>query len=214
MKDGTLVTYGAHGTVVYKAYKTDDNSWRYRYTLVPVKGGRKRYRVTQLQMRAYVAPEVEQIRTSAGLIQRPKTFRTRYPEYSGCTRRSYVGRDWVFKVAKYAGNNLKNAVEAARYAMQTGTPEEDAITRFGLDAVRGAKRYESVPIAECYLLSDGVLMMERVRPVYNLNAQEGADQLTRAELDKLGYRPPDWVGMVDCEQVGYTTKGELVAYDL
>src|SRR3954470_10479843 len=130
MKDGTLVTYGSRGTVVYRAYKTDDSGWRYLYTLVPVKGGRKRYRVGETQMRAHVEPEVEPIRTSSGPVRRPKTFRTRYPEYSGCTRRSYIGPEWVYKVAKYPGNNLKNAIEAARYAMQTGTPEEEAVTRF------------------------------------------------------------------------------------
>lgn len=214
MEDGTLVTFGATGRVVYKAYRTEDSGWRTRYTLIPVDGGRKRYRVLEHQVRPYVAPDAPSVRTSRGYVSRPKTFRSRYPEYSGCTRRAYIGKDWVFKVAKYPGDNYKNRVEAARYAVQTGMPEEKAAEVFGRDAVRALLRYRDVPIAECHLLPDGVLMMERVKSVNNLNEHEGADQLTHEEMRKLGYKRPDWAGSVDCGQIGYNRNGELVAYDL
>jgi hypothetical protein len=213
MEDGTLVTFGASGTVVYKAYKLDDPAWDYRYTLVPVNGGRKRYRVMSYQLRPYVAPEVPPVNTSRGSVKRPKTFR-RYSEYSGCTRRAYIGREWVFKVAKYAGDNFKNRVEAAHYAVQSGMSTELATVKYGLDAVRSLSRYRDVPIAECHLLPDGVLMMERVKSINNLNADEGADMLSHDEKRKLGYKRPPWANYVDCEQIGYNAKGELVAYDL
>lgn len=213
MEDGTLVTFGASGTVVYKAYRTDDAGWDYRYTLVPVNGGRKRYRVTSYAVRPYVAPEVPPVNTSRGSVKRPKTFR-RYSEYSGCTRRAYVGREWVFKVAKYAGDNYKNRVEAAQYAVQSGMSTELATEKYGADAVQSLSRYRGVPIAECHLLPDGVLMMERVKSVNNLNEHEGADQLSYTERQKLGYQRPFWASSVDCEQIGYNAKGELVAYDL
>lgn len=53
-----------------------------------------------------------------------------------------------------------------------------------------------VRIAECYMLADGALMMRRVEPCFD-------------SYDEM----PDWVGAVDCAQVGYVD-GELVAYDL
>jgi hypothetical protein len=215
MEDGTLVTVGKTGTKVYKAYKTDDTGWRYLYTLVPADGvGRKRYRVLETKMRPFVSAKVEEVHTSRGRVRRPKSFRSQYPEYSGCTRRAYIGKEWVFKVAKYAGDNYKNRVEAARYAAQTGMPEDKIMTTFGADAARALTRYEGVPIAECHLLPDGVLMMERVKPIYNLNADEGADMLTNEERRKRGYERPSWAGAVDCEQIGYNRNGDLVAFDL
>jgi len=215
MKDGTLVTVGKTGTKVYKAYRTDDTGWRYLYTLVPADGiGRKRYRVQETKLAPAVSAQVEVANTSRGQVRRPKSFRSRYPVYSGCTRRTYVGKDWVFKVAKYPGDNYKNRVEAARYAAQTGVPEDKIAATFGADAHRSLIRWRDVPIAECHLLPDGVLMMERVRPVHNLNAEEGADELTWAEKGNLGYRRPEWASAVDCEQIGYNRHGELVAFDL
>lgn len=215
MEDGTLVTVGKTGTKVYKAYRTDDTGWHYLYTLVPADGtGRKRYRVKHANLAPAVSARVEVANTSQGRVRRPKSFRSRYPVYSGCTRRSYIGKDWVFKVAKYPGDNYKNRVEAARYAAQTGMHEDKIVTTFGADAARALTRWRDVPIAECHLLPDGVLMMERVRPVYNLNADEGADMLTAEERSKLGYKRPEWEGAVDCGQIGYNRKGELVAFDL
>jgi len=214
MEDGTLVTFGDHGKVVYRTYKTDDTGWRWTYTLVPVHGGRKRYRVDSYHMRPYVAPEVTSVNTSRGQVRRPKSFRKLYPEYSGCTRRAYIGKQWVFKVAKYPGDNYKNRVEAAQYAVQSGMSTALAAEKFGLDAVQGLRRYEGVPIAECHLLPDGVLVMERVKSINNLNSDEGADELTYDEKRARGYRRPPWASNVDCEQIGYNSKGDLVAYDL
>jgi hypothetical protein len=214
MQDGTEVMYGKHGTTVYKAYR-QGGDWNYRYTLVPVNGGRKRYGVPSHEIRPVVeASQRVSARTSAGLVNRPKSFRSRYPEYSGCTRRAYVGKEWVFKVAKYPGDNYKNRIEAAQYAVQTGMGLDKARQTFGTDAVHALRRWEGVPIAECHLLPDGVLMMERVKSVNNLNADEGADEINYDEQRKLGYRRPAWAGAVDCDQIGYNRKGELVAYDL
>lgn len=216
MKDGTLVRYRT-GKVVYQAYREPGliDDWRHKYTLVPVNGGRKRYRVSQYDVRANWSDEVKPIKTSAGKIRRPKSF-NKLPEYSGCTRRAFIGKHWVFKLEKWAGDgNYKNRVEAARYAIQTGMGEVAAVERFGADAVAEATTlYKDVPIAECHLLEDGVLMMERVRSVNNLNVCDGAEELSREERLKLGYRRPAWAGNVDCEQIGYTHAGDLVAFDL
>lgn len=49
---------------------------------------------------------------------------------------------------------------------------------------------------------------------------EGMDVLVMEKVDihgvsHLGYKDmPDWVGSVDCAQVGYDRNGRLVAYDL
>lgn len=216
MEDGTLVRLRT-GKIVYKAYVDRSASgWHRLYTLVPASGaGRKRYRVRHVQLRPHWDEEPKPVNTSAGKVRRPKTF-SRLPEYSGCTRRTHVGPKWVFKLEKYpGGGNYKNRVEAAKYALQTGMSQERVAKKFGEDAARTAEtRYGQVPIAECHLLPDGVLMMERVRPVYNLNSEEGAEQIPRDELAQLGYQRPDWASHVDCEQIGYNTKGELVAFDL
>lgn len=62
------------------------------------------------------------------------------------------------------------------------------------------KRYgRKEHLARCRLLGNFpclLLVMELVEPV-------------REEFDKL----PPWTGYIDCRQVGYTLKGELVAYD-
>lgn len=71
--------------------------------------------------------------------------------------------------------------------------------------VREAKHYQFnkshpdkmfIPLAECYLLDDGALKMRRVE-----------------ECDLPWDELPDWVGYVDCAQVGYV-EGELVAFNL
>lgn len=52
--------------------------------------------------------------------------------------------------------------------------------------------------AKCSLVHDNdipVLTMERVRPIMTIKD------------------PPEWVGFIDCEQVGYNSLGQLVAYD-
>lgn len=53
-----------------------------------------------------------------------------------------------------------------------------------------------IPIAECYLIENDVLKMRRAQACFD-------------DYDSL----PDWVGAVDCAQVGYVD-GRLVAYDL
>ena len=58
-----------------------------------------------------------------------------------------------------------------------------------------------IPVAECYFsdkFEEPILIMEKV------NTKHG---IKYSEL-------PDWVGYVDCGQVGYDRKGNLVAYDL
>lgn len=215
MKDGTHVRYKT-GDKVYRAYRDESaNDWRYRYTLVPVDGGRKRYRVTVEEMRPYTPDRVEPVETTRGSVKRPKGFR-KLPEFSGSTRHTYVGQKWVYKMERIGRETFtRNKTEAALWLLQAGKKTyPELVEEFGYTVARAAQDFydEGVPVAECHLLSDGTLMMERVRPVRNL--QSDGDQLTYAELKERGYQEPRWASMVDCEQIGYTDKGELVAYDL
>lgn len=217
MQDGTRVRYKT-GKKVYRAYRDESASdWRYRYTLVPVDGGRKRLRVTSEEIRPYTSDRVEPVQTSRGSVKRPKGFRN-FPEFSGSTRHTYVGPKWVYKVERLGRGALtRNKTEAALWLLQEGKKTyPELVEEFGYAIARQAQSFhdEGVPVAECHLLSDGTLMMERVRPVWNLNQSNGADELTHAERKALGYQEPRWAGMVDCNQIGYTDKGKLVAYDL
>jgi hypothetical protein len=56
---------------------------------------------------------------------------------------------------------------------------------------------EYLPCARCRLFKGIFLVMEYVEYVKNPYSNE----------------MPDWVGCVDCGQVGYTRNGDLVAYD-
>lgn len=63
-----------------------------------------------------------------------------------------------------------------------------------------------IPVAKCWMEEDtsipggsiDILVMEKVTPIEEI------------DYKKL----PDWVGFVDCAQVGHDSKGKLVAYDL
>ena len=112
------------------------------------------------------------------------------------------------------------ATEAARYFLQTGGDYEEAVAKFGAGPAKEARDYyNDVPVAECYLLEDGTLLMERVNPVRSLQARDGAPTMSAAEREAAGFTFggsgwPRWAGKVDSDQIGFTRKGELVAYDL
>lgn len=215
MKDGTLVMFKTSAKV-YRAYRDAGASdWRYRYTLVPLDGGRKHYRVTSDTIRPYTPERVPPVETTRGSVKRPKGFR-RLPEFSGSTRHTYIGKNWVYKLERLGREtSTRNRIEAALWLLQEGKRTfHELVEEFGYAVARSAQAFhdEGVPVAECHLLSDGTLMMERVRPVWNL--QSDGEQLTYTELKERGYREPRWASMVDCNQIGYTDKGKLVAYDL
>lgn len=213
MKDGTRVTLGS-GSKVYKAFlATGQRDWNRKYTLVPEGGGRKRYQVSEDKIVQFVPmPGIPIAHTSVGSVRRPKSFR-KFKAFSGGCRKTHIGKNWVFKIQHSAGD-FYNAREAALYQYQQGMPMAEIIAKFGEHAARSIEYYKDVPVAECYLLKDGVLMMERVRPVYNLNCASGADQLTLAELDKLGFKEETWMYRVDSDQIGYDRHNRVVAYDL
>ena len=79
----------------------------------------------------------------------------------------------------------------------------DGMTANGGEAMLSEKTGKTgyIPVADCAIIHiDGlpVLLMEAVQPVVGMSF---------ANL-------PDWVGSVDCAQVGYDKAGQLVAYDL
>ena len=62
------------------------------------------------------------------------------------------------------------------------------------------QRGHDIPLAKCRLHKpSGVLIMEYVE-----NARFSTDE---------DHDLPDWVNSIDCQQVGYNRKGELVCYD-
>jgi hypothetical protein len=109
------------------------------------------------------------------------------PQVGGKRAVFSVGEHWVLKVPLTWEGDIDN-VNEARYYAQTVASETD----------------EFIPVANCrvhHSLPSGValLWMERVVPVTFKYGDPSC---------------PDWVGWVDCGQVGYTADGHLVAYDL
>lgn len=65
-----------------------------------------------------------------------------------------------------------------------------------------------IPVAECRMETDYSVVPEGM-PVLVM------EKVDIESASKLRYKDmPDWVGSVDCGQVGYDRKGRLVAYDL
>lgn len=63
-----------------------------------------------------------------------------------------------------------------------------------------------IPIAKCWQEDDTSLDKEGI----NVLIMEKVTPITKIDYKEL----PNWVGYVDCAQVGHTTDGRLVAYDL
>lgn len=104
-----------------------------------------------------------------------------------------MGRDWTF-----IGQGRTRAVfllPGGRYVVKI--PVDEMGYHDNWSEARQAKRdgwlYKH-QVARCRLMKNGWLVMEYVKPA------------TGEEL-------PDWVGSVDCGQVGWTRDGRLVAYD-
>lgn len=214
IKDGTKVTYGG-GATVYRAYhSTGQYYFNTKYTLVAEITGRKRYRVPEAKLRLYSDTRVSPVQTSRGSVSRPSYYR-RLPVFSGNNRHTHIGTHWVYKTPRGEYGEFRNQIEACLYQIQSGKiTSEEAVQRFGAKVAREAEYYSDVPIAECHLMEDNTLVMERVMPVNNLNSRQGADEMTPEERRKRGFRRPDWSDRVDCEQIGYTRDDKLVAYDL
>lgn len=135
---------------------------------------------------------------SKAMQDHPSVYTT-LPVYSGGTRDTYVGDEWVWKVPRntlFRSGDAQNELEAELYAKRANGEEVD------------------IPVAECYLLNDGVLKMRRVKTIHDLRKPADAP-------NAFGGRPywdnpdvPSWVHDVDSAQVGYDQDGVLVAYDV
>lgn len=117
---------------------------------------------------------------------------TQLPMYSGGTRDTYVGEDWVWKVP--------------RHSMFRDGPEQNRLEAEMYRARKEGKEV-SVPVAECYLLNNGVLKMRRVKTIYDLKKHPDAPDVAEKEL-------PAWVYDIDSCQAGIDNHGEIVAYDV
>lgn len=213
----------------YVAYRGGNTRWvaietgpyfARKYTLVSQRTGRKRYNVPERELSLWSERQVVElpVKTTKGWVSRPKGWRG-FDNFAGGARRTWIGKKWVFKKGHSSWGESRCALEACRYFLQSGGNEDDAVAKFGAQIVKEARYYAEVPVAECYLLSDGTLMMERVLPIRSLQAGSGAPTMDPAEREKRGFSFgghawPKWSQYIDSGQIGLTDKGELVAYDL
>lgn len=216
---GTKVAYRG-GDTPYEAILTTAG-WRERkFTIVSMKTGRKRYNVPEKDLIKWdERTPIKAVQTSLGRVRRPKTWRD-LDCFSGGARKTFIDQEWVYKRGHGDWGRERCIVEAARYAVQSGKMTMDQVKdKWGTSVYDDLKYYSEVPVAECYLLEDGTLMMERVTPIRSLQAGEGAPSMSAEERNKRGFgyggsAVPAWANHVDSQQIGLTRKGELVAYDL
>lgn len=120
---------------------------------------------------------------------------TELPSVCGTTRETFMGEEWVYKRPLNTRHQERNEVEALQYAAQVkGDPSP-------------RDYFNGVPIAECYLMSDGTLKMRRVKRIRNLRGDADVEGVSNDQL-------PEWAWKVDGDQVGYDHRGQIVAYDL
>lgn len=211
------------GNTEYIATRTN-NGWDERkFTIQSVKSGRRKYNVRERDLTKWDERQpVSAVKTSQGRVKRPRNWKS-LESFAGGARRTWIGEKWVFKKGHSEWGESRCAIEAARYFLQTNGTTADALkaaaAKFGQKTVSEARYYDNVPVAECYLLEDGTLMMERVLPVRSLQRGSGAPSMDEDERVRRGFHYggsayPDWSGKVDSDQIGVNAKGELVAYDL
>lgn len=158
--------------------------------------GRRVVNVEDLIEPREFSPIEQLVQTSQGLVVSESFLN--FPSWSGGTRRTYVGEKWVYKRPRNKYGVEQNELEADLY--QFGSS----------DSRRGSYLPKDIPVAECYLLDDGTLMMERVKKIYDLH---GNADLTWGDLPRELQRA-EWVDRVDSGQVGVNRDGKLVAFDV
>lgn len=218
IKTGDHVFY-LNGTTEYIATRTSTGWDERKFTIQSIKSGRRKFNVRERDLslkedRKPVAP----VKTSQGRVRRPRNWKT-FENFAGGARRTWIGEKWVFKKGHSEWGESRCAIEACRYFIQSGGNPAEAVKKFGTKIVSEAAYYDDVPVAECYLLEDGTLMMERVLPVRSLQRGSGAPSMTEEERQERGFTYggsayPQWSCKVDSDQIGINAKGELVAYDL
>jgi hypothetical protein len=117
---------------------------------------------------------------------------TKWDYLEGSTRRAYLGDVWVYKEPLWFFGAKQNKLEALVYH----------------DMCEG--RDVLMPVAECYLLPDGVLKMRRVKKIVDLMRQPDIDE---SEYVQAHGTLPEWVWDGDSGQCGLL-EDELVIYDL
>lgn len=218
IKTGDYVAYRG-GSTKYSAVLISAYGYVRKYTLVSTKSGRRRYQVPENDLTPWgERTPVKAVKTSQGLVKRPRGWKS-LMNFSGGARCTWIGEKWVYKKGHNSWGESRCQVEAARYFLQSGGDSEEAIKKFGPKIISEALYYDDVPVAECYLLEDGTLMMERVLPIRSLQRGSGAPSMDAEERERRGFTYggsgfPAWAGKVDSAQIGVNAKGELVAYDL
>lgn len=218
IRSGDHVAY-LNGNTEYVATRTN-NGWDERkFTIQSVKTGRRKYNVRERDLIKWEERKpVSSVKTTQGRVRRPRNWKS-FDSFAGGARRTWIGEKWVFKKGHSEWGESRCAIEACRYFLQSGGDPKEAENKFGRSVFNEARYYDDVPVAECYLLEDGTLMMERVLPVRSLQRGSGAPSMTEDERRERGFHYggrayPDWSRKVDSDQIGINAKGELVAYDL
>lgn len=215
---GNHVAYRG-GSTKYEAIQTSRGWGERKFTLVSLTTGRKRYNVPERDLTKWEERvPVSAVKTSKGRVRRPGNWKS-LESFAGGARRTWIGEKWVFKKGHSDWGEERCAIEACRYFIQSGGSARAAEEKFGRNIVKEAEWYAEVPVAECYLLEDGTLMMERVLPIRSLQCDSGAPSMEPEERERLGFGYggsawPKWADIIDSGQVGINTTGELVAYDL
>lgn len=207
------------GNTEYVATRTSTGWDERKFTIQSVKTGRRRYNVRERDLMLWSETRtVKAVKTSKGMVRRPRNWTT-LDNFAGGARRTYIGEKWVFKKGHSDWGESRCAIEACRYFIQSGGTYQAAEEKFGRSIAEEARYYDDVPVAECYLLEDGTLMMERVLPVRSLQRGSGAPSMEPEERERRGFHYggsawPQWADRIDSGQAGINAKGELVAYDL
>lgn len=128
----------------------------------------------------------------------------RLPSREGTTRKVHMGTEWVYKVPKFDWGRGQNIFEANTWLRGKGLPL--------LDPNEGAAY---VPVAECHLLLDGTLMMERVRTIRDIGWDTGHDwRQNNPDVPGAEDVIPKEFWSCDSAQCGYDRHGEIVLYDI
>lgn len=218
IRTGNIVAYRG-GTTKYEAIQTSRGWEERKFTLVSLTTGRKRYNVRERDLTKWEERvPVSAIKTSKGRVRRPGNWKS-LESFAGGARRTWIGENWVFKKGHSEWGERRCAIEACRYFIQSGGDPKEAENKFGRSVLSEARYYDDVPVAECYLLEDGTLMMERVLPVRSLQRGSGAPSMDEKERERLGFHYggsawPKWADIIDSGQIGINAEGDLVAYDL
>lgn len=157
------------------------------------------------------AKRSEMIARSKEISQNNNIIRTQMQEFEGDPYHGQIRKQIDHYTKKY-GQPLLGRTRAVfdrgdSYMVKVPMNGEDLMANQSEIMTYEAKD-PYIPVAECRMETDYSVVPEGM-PVLVM------EKVDIESASKLRYKDmPDWVGSVDCGQVGYDRKGRLVAYDL